>query len=232
MILQHKWSRASPGSCLIFFTLHPTLSMDVWLVLKAGISWDVILQDTSKEALKSTAKKAQPHSREGRITKDVPLWLGFRMKNPNDTAYWGHERLKQVPRHLLSPQTSSKMTQSNDAERQTKEQGATAVSAPEQENGGADLLVIAHLRSNNTWEITHCRQMHSSEAGCAKALTETLVLEAGRECECCRTSSSPSQAGGACNELSAWDLQVTPGESGRTGPKHIVERSELCRMFH
>lgn len=33
-------------------------------------------------------------------------------------------------------------------------------------------------------------------------------------------------------QLSAWDLQAIPGETRRTGPKYIVERSKLCNMFH
>lgn len=59
--------------------------MDLWLVLKAGISCDIILQDTSEEALKSTAKKHKPIAGKEGLIKDVHLSLGFGVKDPNNT---------------------------------------------------------------------------------------------------------------------------------------------------
>ena len=59
--------------------------MDLWLVLKAGISWDIILQDTSEEALKSTAKKHNPIAGKEGLNKDVHLSVGFGVKVPNHT---------------------------------------------------------------------------------------------------------------------------------------------------
>lgn len=48
-----------------------TLSTDLWLVLKAGISWDIILQDTSEETLKHTAKN--PIAGKEELIKDTHL---------------------------------------------------------------------------------------------------------------------------------------------------------------
>jgi len=70
--------------CLLFFALHPTPSMDLWLVLKAGISQVIILQDTSEEALKSTEKKHNPTAGKEGLFKGVHLSLGFGVRDPND----------------------------------------------------------------------------------------------------------------------------------------------------
>ena len=45
-------------------------------------------------------------------------------------------------------------------------------------------------------------------------------------------AAAPDKQEPSARQLSAWDLGAIPGESGRAGPKYIVERSKLCKVFH
>lgn len=54
---EHEWPRPSLQEDASSFSLSTSLSIDLWMTLKAGISWGIVLQGTSELALKSRVKK-------------------------------------------------------------------------------------------------------------------------------------------------------------------------------